>query len=123
MLSPREVVEQFMSAFIHAWPTKDASGLLGFFRDDAVYHNIPLEAVSGRKAIGATLEAFMDLGGDVEVEVANVVESGKLVVVERVDHFIRSGTRASLAILGIFEVEDGLIVAWRDYFDLSQFRS
>ena len=123
MLSPGETVERFMAAFIEAWPTKDASGLVDFFSDDAVYHNIPLEAVRGKEAIRATIEGFMGMGGNVEVDVANIVTSDNLVVVERVDHFVRSGKRSSLPMVGIFEIQDGRIGAWRDYFDLSQFRS
>lgn len=112
-----------MAAFIEAWPTKDASGLMEYFSDDAVYHNIPLEPVQGKEAIRSTLEGFMDMGGSVEVEVANIVTAGNLVVVERVDHFIQSGGTSSLSMMGIFEIEGSLIKAWRDYFDLSKFRS
>lgn len=112
-----------MAAFIEAWPTKDASELMDFFSDGAVYHNIPLEAVHGKEAIRTTIEGFMNLGGSVEVDVANVVAAGEIIVVERVDHFTRSGKRSSLPMAGIFEVEGEQIRAWRDYFDLSQFRS
>lgn len=123
VLSPRETVERFMAAFIEAWPTGDASGLMDFFSDEAVYHNIPLEAVRGKEAIRTTIEGFMNMGGSVEVDVANMLAVGEIVVVERVDHFTRSGDRSSLPMVGIFEVECGHITAWRDYFDLSQFRS
>lgn len=112
-----------MAAFIDAWPTGDASGLAPFFSDDAVYHNIPLEAVNGKKAIRSALEGFMGMGGSVDVEVVNIVEVDPLVVVERVDHFVRSERRTSLPMMGIFEIQDGVITAWRDYFDMSQFRS
>jgi limonene-1,2-epoxide hydrolase len=122
MPTPVEIVEGFMATFIEAWPTKNASDLQGFFSQDAVYHNIPLEAVRGRDAIRATLEGFMELGGEVEVDVSNVVADGDLVVVERVDHFIDSSGRRSLPIMGIFEIRDGVISAWRDYFDLSELR-
>lgn len=123
MLSPDQTVEQFMAAFIEAWPTKDASGLMDFFTDDAVYHNIPMEAARGKEAIRVTIEGFMGMGGNVEVDVANVVTSGDLVVVERVDHFVQADGISSLPMVGVFEIEGGRIRAWRDYFDLSQFRS
>jgi limonene-1,2-epoxide hydrolase len=122
VLSPVQTVERFMLAFIEAWPTRDASGLMDFFSEDAVYHNIPLQAVRGKEAIQATIEGFMDMGGSVEVDVANLVAAGNLVVVERVDHFTRSGETTSLPMMGIFEIEGGHITGWRDYFDLSQFR-
>jgi len=121
--SPGQTVERFMTAFIKAWPTKDASGLMDFFCEDAVYHNIPLEPVRGKEAIRSTIEGFMEMGGTVEVEIANVVTNANLVVVERVDHFSQSGRKASLAMMGIFEIREGLIAAWRDYFDLSNVRS
>lgn len=117
-----KVVEEFIATFIDAWPTRDASALMDFFSEDATYHNIPLQAVHGKPAIAAALESFMKMGGTVEVDIANVVTEGNLVVVERVDHFIGLGTRNSLPVLGIFEVRDGLIRAWRDYFDLGEFR-
>lgn len=123
MPTPVEIVERFMATFIEVWPTKNANGLEGFFSQDAVYHNIPLEAVRGRDAIRVTLEGFMELGGEVEVDVSNVVADGDLVVVERVDHFIDTAGRQSLPIMGIFEIREGVISAWRDYFDLSQIRS
>lgn len=116
-------MERFIATFVEVWPTKDASCLVDLFTDDAIYHNVPLEAVRGKEAIGSTLEAFMGLGGDVQVDLRNVVTSGHLVVVERVDHFTRSGQASSVPILGIFEIRGELIEAWRDYFDLSQFRS
>jgi limonene-1,2-epoxide hydrolase len=123
VLSPGQTVERFMTVFIEAWPTKDASALMDFFCEDAVYHNIPLEPVRGKEAIRSTIESFMEMGGTVEVEVANIVTDGNLVVVERVDHLNQSGSRASLAMMGIFEIREGLIGAWRDYFDLSRLRS
>lgn len=121
MPSASEIVEQFMRAFIEAWPRKDASDLMTFFSTDAVYHNIPLDAVRGREAICQTLETFMGMGGSVSVDVAHVLSDGQRVAVERVDHFTVSGKTSSLAIMGIFELQDGLITSWRDYFDLSQF--
>jgi limonene-1,2-epoxide hydrolase len=43
---------------------------------------------------------------------------------ERVDFFTREdGTKVSLPMMGVIEVHDRLIVAWRDYFDLAQFTS
>lgn len=41
---------------------------------------------------------------------------------EHIDHFIHpEGTAVSLPVMGIFEVHEGQIIAWRDYF--SQFAS
>ena len=123
MRTPLDTIREFMAAFISAWPTGDAGGLGDFFTDDAVYHNIPLVPVQGRDRIEATLAEFMAMGGQVDVEVPHVVAEGSIVMTERVDHFIRPEGTLSLPVMGTFEVHDGKISAWRDYFDLGQFTS
>jgi limonene-1,2-epoxide hydrolase len=40
------------------------------------------------------------------------------VLTERVDVFEAPGKRIELPVMGAFEVRDGRIAAWRDYFDL-----
>ena len=46
-----------------------------------------------------------------------------MVLTERTDGFIfKDGRRAAIRVMGTFEVgEDGLITAWRDYFDMAEF--
>ena len=66
----------------------------------------------------------MKVGGEVDVEMIHMMAEGPIVMTERVDHLTRAdGTTASLPMMGVIEVHDGLVVAWRDYFDLSQFTS
>ena len=40
---------------------------------------------------------------------------------ERVDRFCSPARVVELPVMGVFEVDDGLITAWRDYFDINQF--
>ena len=42
---------------------------------------------------------------------------------ERVDVFKLPEKSFELAVMGIFEVSNGKISAWRDYFDMNQFTS
>jgi limonene-1,2-epoxide hydrolase len=119
-----ETVQAFIAAFMKAWPTEDATVLGSFFDEDASYHNVPLDPVKGRAAIVATFAQFMKMGGQVDVEIIHMAAEGEIVMTERVDHVIRDdGTTISLAMMGVIEVHDGLIAAWRDYFDLGQFTS
>jgi limonene-1,2-epoxide hydrolase len=69
----------------------------------------------------ATFADFMGLGGRVSVDLLHLVADGDIVMTERVDHFIGSGTSISLPVMGIIEVHDQVITAWRDYFDLGAF--
>lgn len=123
MSSAVETVNGFVQAFIAAWPSGDAERLGKFFAQDAVYHNTPLAAVTGRAGIVATLAGFMAMGGSVQVDMLHVLADGPIVMTERVDHFATDTAKVSLPVMGVFEVHHGLITAWRDYFDLGQFSS
>jgi limonene-1,2-epoxide hydrolase len=123
MPASAQIVQDFIAAFIAAWPRGDATGLGSFFAEDAVYQNMPMDPVRGRAAIQATFAEFMRMGGRVGVDVAHMVADGPVVMVERVDHFMRDDATASLPMMGVVEVHDGVITAWRDYFDLTQFTS
>ena len=119
-----ETVHSFIAAFKKAWPTGDTMTLGPFFDENAVYHNVPLEPVAGRSAIMATFAQFMSLGGQVEVDIVHLVADGPIVMTERVDYFTRDdGKTISLPMMGVIEIHQGLIAAWRDDFDLSQFTS
>ena len=117
-----ETVQAFIVAFTKAWPTADPTPLGSFFDEDATYHNIPLEPVTGRSAIIATFAQFMSMGGQVDVEIIHMVAEGPIVMIERVDHITKDdGTTVSLPMMGVIEVHDGFITAWRDYFDLEMY--
>jgi limonene-1,2-epoxide hydrolase len=123
MSTSAETVQEFIAAFMEVWPLGDAAKLGSFFSEDAVYHNMPMEPVQGRDSILATFAHFMSMGGQVAVEITHMVADGAIVMTERVDHFIGDEGRISLPMLGVIEVHGGVITAWRDYFDLSQFTS
>ena len=42
---------------------------------------------------------------------------------ERVDIFVLPNVTIELPVMGTFEVRDGKIAKWRDYFDLNQYMS
>ncbi len=119
--SAEEVVRDFMAAFTAAWPTGDAGTLSRFFGENAEYCNGPLEPVHGREAIVADLARLMSLGGEVDADIRHLLSDGAVVMTERVDYVKLGGTRASLRIAGVFEIHDGVITAWRDYFDPNEF--
>jgi limonene-1,2-epoxide hydrolase len=119
MATPAEVVTDFIAAF----PEGDAKKLASFFAEDAVYHNIPMDPIKGREAIEATFLGFMGMAKEMRFETMHLVADGPIVMTERVDHFVNPDRTISLPVMGVFEVHDGAITAWRDYFDLNQFTS
>ena len=121
---PIEVVRRFCAA----WSDDKAAGdLAAFFTDHAVYHNIPLAPVVGREAIANTIATFIRPGPpgieSIEFRVINIAADGPVVMTERVDVFKLADKSFALPVMGTFEVSDGRINAWRDYFDLNQFTS
>jgi len=93
------------------------------FTDDAVYHNIPVDPVVGHDAIRGMLGMFLAPGATIEFRVEHIVADGDIVLTERVDVFRMGESTIELPVMGTFEVRDGLIAAWRDYFDLNQYMS
>jgi limonene-1,2-epoxide hydrolase len=54
---------------------------------------------------------------DLDIEIVTSTTQGQRVVMERVDHFVMAGKPIDLHVVGIFEVADGLVTSWRDYYD------
>ena len=51
------------------------------------------------------------------------VANGNLVMNERTDTLTMGDKTVALPVMGAFEIADGKIKAWRDYFDMAQFQS
>jgi len=115
--------EQIVRDFCKAWERKDMDELVGFMTDDAVYHNIPLDPAKGHEAIKGVMAMFVPLSKEIEFKILAIAADGDTVFTERVDTFVMDGGTISLPVAGVFEVKDGKIAAWRDYFDMQQFMS
>jgi limonene-1,2-epoxide hydrolase len=87
----------------------------------------PFEPVTGRENIADNIASFIRPGPPgierIEFRVINIAANGPVVLTERVDVFTLAGKTFDLQVMGAFEVNDGKIKAWRDYFDPSQFNS
>jgi limonene-1,2-epoxide hydrolase len=124
MESPIDVVRRFCAAWSDNRPTAE---LAAFFTDDAVYHNIPMAPVTGREAIAKNIDSFIRPGApgieSIQFRVIHIAANGPVVMTERVDAFKLPGKSFELPVMGIFEIRGGKIAAWRDYFDLNQFKT
>jgi len=99
----------------------DADVIIDYFTDDAIYHNMPIDAVVGKEAIKATFAMFTTGVKSIEFRVLNIVADGNIVLTERVDIFEMEKGAIELPVMGTFELRDGKIAKWRDYFDLNQY--
>jgi limonene-1,2-epoxide hydrolase len=104
--------------FCEAVSRRDPDEILTFFTEDAVYHNMPVAPVQGNDGIRSVLDMFLKPSQAVEFEILNISASGNVVLTERLDKFSMGDRSVELPVAGVFEVEEGKISAWRDYFDL-----
>ena len=112
---------QIVRDFIAAWSRLDAEELASYFAEDGVYHNIPTAPVAGREKVRKFIESFSASWRGTEWEVVNLAVAGNVVFAERVDRTRVGEKRVELPCCGVFELENGKIKVWRDYFDLSTF--
>lgn len=115
--------ETLVREFCAAWRRRDVEELLGYFTEDAVYHNMPMAPVCGRERIRQVLAIFVPPAEEIDWEIRNIAASGALVWTERVDRFVIAGRKIELPVAGIFEIRNGKIAAWRDYFDMQTWTS
>ncbi len=113
--------EKVVNEFCNAWPRKNVEELLGFFSDDAVYHNIPMEPARGKAAIKAVINSFLPMSKSIEFKILHTVSAGNVVMNERIDMFDTGTKKISIPVAGVFEVKNGKISAWRDYFDMAMY--
>jgi limonene-1,2-epoxide hydrolase len=113
-VTPLETVRAFMAAA----EVRDYDAAMELLADDIEYQNMPLPAVHGKAAVRETLEALLAMCTGSEWVVHRELADGGLVMNERTDRFLLKGEWVDLPVAGVFEVQDGRIELWRDYFDL-----
>lgn len=115
--------EKIVLEFMDALTSNDAAKLIEYFADDTMYQNMPLPPAYGREAVEQTLAGLFTVMSIDAVETFHIGSSNGLVYTERVDvlRALPTGKSHSLPILGVFELSEGKITGWRDYFDLREF--
>lgn len=113
-MTPVETVD----AFLKVAAQRDYDAALPMLAEDVEYQNMMLPAVRGREAVRETLEGLLALCTGSEWIAHRTLSDGGLVMNERTDRFEMNGVWTDLPVMGCFEVRDGLITLWRDYFDL-----
>ena len=110
--------EETVNAFLEAAAKRDYGKALPLLADDVEYQNMMLPPVHGPDAVRDTMEGLLGLCTDSTWVVHRQVVDGSTVMNERTDRFLLNGEWLDLPVAGVFEVRDGRIALWRDYFDL-----
>tara|TARA_R110002073_G_scaffold45345_5_gene125092 strand:- start:9279 stop:9662 length:384 start_codon:yes stop_codon:yes gene_type:complete len=120
-ISSPEKNAKVVESFINAWSRLDADELVAYFAEDGIYHNIPTEPVQGREALKAFIKNFISPWTKTQWDIISIVAEGNRVAVERLDRTVAADKQVDLPCFGMFELEDGKIKVWRDYFDLNTY--
>jgi len=113
--------EAVIREFIQAWSRLDAEELSSYFAEDGVYHNMPSAPVEGRENVRAMIAGFIASWTETEWDILHLLSAGDVVIAERLDRTKAGEKSVDLPCTGVFEMENGKIKIWRDYFDIGTY--
>lgn len=119
MSSPDNVA--IITDFIAAWSRLDPDELASYFAEDGCYHNVPVGPVVGRDNVRGMIAAFTADWTATTWDLLNIVGSDDVVIAERLDRTEAGDKSVDLPCTGVFEMADGKIKVWRDYFDFATY--
>ena len=117
MASAAKAPVDVIKAFLTAMETMDYDTAFTHVADDCEYINGPLGTFHGPAAARAALEPFFSLMKENTFVIRREVASGPVVFMERLDRHLLPTGWIELPVTGVFEVHDGRITVWHDYFD------
>lgn len=118
--SPASVARQFMKLM----EPLNYNEALKLVAENCEYTNPPpIGTVYGPAGIRAVLEPFFGPTKENEFRVLREAVSGEIVCLERLDRHLFGDKWVELPVTGVFEIRNGLITYWRDYFDAATIMS
>jgi len=105
-----------VEGFLNALQDADYENAEAALDDNLVYENVGLPTIHGRSR---AIELFRRAEGRMrfEVKIHRIAADGAAVLTERSDALIFGPLRLQFWVCGVFEVHNGKITLWRDYFD------
>lgn len=103
-----------------AFENLDYDTACALIAENCQYSNMPagMETVTGPAGVRSVLEPFFAPTLENEFKILRCVSEGTTVIMERLDRHRLPDRWVELPVVGVFEVNNGRITLWRDYFDL-----
>ena len=109
-----------IDALLQPWRANDIAAIAGTFAEDGVLHSMMGTPIRGRGSLRKVLGKHLAHILKIEFEIRNIAMNGDVLILERVDHVTTPEGLHSLPVVGVIELRNGLIQAWREYFDSAQ---
>ncbi|SNQ45291.1 conserved hypothetical protein [Frankia canadensis] len=120
-----DVVRKFCAAFA----SLDASNLRPFLTPETVFENVPLTGqfhrAVGVNEIVSRMQSKLSICVETDFKILSLIEDGGVVFAERSDYFrFPAGTFPTIdahewLVCSRWDVADGKIALWRDYYDVT----
>ena len=114
--------EKIVLDFIESWNKLDYDSIYAAMSEDIFYHNIPMEPCNGIAETKALFGGGAFDFDEAQWDVHAIATNGDVVLTERTERFKMAGQWIAIRVMGTFEIENGKIAKWRDYFDLAEFQ-
>jgi len=110
--------EKIVTELLNAWSRLDFAAAVGLVADSFAYQPDPsAKLIKGKDAVLAEWQSYLKFMRSYEFKVLHMLSSQNVVTMERLEWIGTKRGKIELPIMGIFEVSDGKISAWRDYWD------
>lgn len=106
--------------FLFAMANEDFDTVESLAAPDLLWQNVGLPSLRGRTRIMKLLRSGQGRMG-FAVKFHRIAQDGNTVLTERTDVLIFGPVRLQFWVCGTFEIRDGQIQLWRDYFDFFDF--
>ncbi len=105
-----------VETFLNALQEQDFDTAENALAQNLVYQNVGLPTIYGRNR---AVKLFRSMPGPMsfEVKIHRIAADGAAVLTERTDALVFGPVRLQFWVCGVFEVHEGRITLWRDYFD------
>ncbi|TGD86458.1 limonene-1,2-epoxide hydrolase [Mycolicibacterium sp. CH28] len=109
-----------VEVFLSALQDEDLATADAQLDDNLIYENVGFPTIRGR---ARTMKLFRRMQGKAgfQVKIHRIAVNGPVVLTERTDVLIFGPVRLQFWVCGVFEVNNGRITLWRDYFDMFDF--
>ncbi|MGW0172688.1 limonene-1,2-epoxide hydrolase family protein [Rhodococcus sp. NPDC003322] len=108
------VVETFLTDLAHG----DADAALALIADDIEWTNVGFPSLRGARLVGRSIRAMNSPWLKFDAIMHNIAATDGVVLTERTDLLTVGPVSIEFWVCGTFELRDGKITVWRDYFSV-----